>query len=223
MKRSVPVGEVRRLGDRAFLIGSADPVSGRALARALEVALAGSGQVEVVCGFATVAVLVPDVDAELEAVRAVAQQVVAARAAHGEGGGDPPGRFLTIPCTFDGPDLPEVAAVVGLDPGAVVAQLTARPLTAAVVGFSPGFAYLDGLPEALAARPPTRPPAPTGARGLRRPRQRARRRVPDGVTGWLAARGSHRRHPPLTRAPPLRGAGPGGPGAADRGRHRPRG
>jgi KipI family sensor histidine kinase inhibitor len=169
MKRSVPVGEVRRLGDRAVLIGSADPASGRALARALEVALAVSGQVEVVCGFATVAVLVPDADAELEAVQAVARQVVASRAADGEGEGEPAGRFLTIPCTFDGPDLPEVAAVVGLDPGAVVAELTARPLTAAVVGFSPGFAYLDGLPEALAAVPRRarpRPRVPAGAVAL---------------------------------------------------------
>ena len=39
MMRSVPVGEVRRLGDRAFLIGAADPASGRALAGALGRAL----------------------------------------------------------------------------------------------------------------------------------------------------------------------------------------
>ena len=35
MTRSVPVGEVRPLGDRAFLIGVADAAAGRALARAL--------------------------------------------------------------------------------------------------------------------------------------------------------------------------------------------
>ena len=34
-------------------------------------------------------------------------------------------------------------------PAEVVAQLTAAPLTVAVLGFSPGFAYLDGLPAAL--------------------------------------------------------------------------
>ncbi len=169
MKRSVPVGEVRRLGDRAFLIGSADPASGRALARALAAALAESGEVEVVCGFATVAVLVSDRDAELEAVRAVVLQVVAARAAPDDGGGEPAGRLVRIPCTFDGPDLSEVAALVGCDPGAVVADLTERPLTVAVVGFSPGFAYLDGLPETLRAVPRRahpRPRVPAGSVAL---------------------------------------------------------
>ncbi len=169
MKRSVPVGEVRRLGDRAFLIDSADPASGRALARTLEAALAESGEVEVVCGFATVAVLVPDLAAELEAVRAVAQEVVAACAARDDGDGEPAGRLVTIPCSFDGPDLPEVAALAGCDPGAVVAHLTERPLTVAVVGFSPGFAYLDGSPEAPRAVPRRahpRPRVPAGSLAL---------------------------------------------------------
>jgi len=167
--RSVPVGEVRRLGDRAFLIGTADPASGRALAGALEQALAEAGGVEMVCGFMTVAVLLTEPDADLDPVRAVVEEVVAAFPAQGGADGAQPGRLVTIPCTFDGPDLSEVAALVGCDPGAVVAQLTERPLTVAVVGFSPGFAYLDGLPEALRAVPRRahpRPQVPAGSVAL---------------------------------------------------------
>ena len=222
MKRSVPVGEVRRLGDRAFLIGSADPASGRALARALAAALAESGEVEVVCGFATVAVLVSDRDAELEAVRAVALQVVAARAVPDDGGGEPAGRLVRIPCTFDGPDLPEVAALVGCDPGAVVAQLTERPLTVAVVGFSPGFAYLDGLPEALRTVPRRahpRPRVPAGSVALANGHAAVYPAASPG--GWQLV-GRTRRHTLLTGPSSLRGVGPGGPGAPDRGRRRRR-
>jgi len=165
--RSVPVGELRHLGDRAFLIGTADPASGRALAQALEAALAQTGEAEVLCGFATVAVLLSGRDTELEPVRVVAERVVAALPVQGGIESAPAGRLVTIPCTFDGPDLPEVAALIGCGPGEVVAHLTELPLTVAVVGFSPGFAYLDGLPEALRAVPrrarPRRrcPPAPS--------------------------------------------------------------
>jgi len=168
MTRSVPVGEVRPLGDRALLIGAADPAAGRVLARALQAALAGVGEVEVVCGFAAVAVLLADPDAEMEPVAAAAARV-AARHAAAAPEAQPVGRRVTIPCTFDGPDLPEVAASLRCAPDAVVAQLTERPLTAAVLGFSPGFAYLDGLPETLRAVPRRahpRPVVPAGSVAL---------------------------------------------------------
>jgi len=166
--RSVPVGEVRRLGDRALLIGAADPPAGRTLARALGAALVDVGEVELVCGFASVAVLLADSDVAMEPVRAVVARVTADGAASG-GGGEALGRRVTIPCTFDGPDLPDVAASLRCTPDAVVAQLTERPLTVAVVGFSPGFAYLDGLPEPLRAVPRRahpRPLVPAGSLAL---------------------------------------------------------
>jgi KipI family sensor histidine kinase inhibitor len=168
MTRSVPVGEVRRLGDRAFLIGVADAPAARALAGALEAELArsGAGEVEMVCGSATVAVLVTGDDAELEAVEADVQRVAARAPAPGAGAAAPAGRLVVIPCAFDGPDLGEVAARAGCTQERVVAELTAQPLRVTVVGFSPGFAYLGGLPEALRrvprrARP--RPVVPAGS------------------------------------------------------------
>jgi KipI family sensor histidine kinase inhibitor len=164
MMRSVPVGEVRRLGDRALLIGAADPASGRALAGAVERALGDTGDIEVVCGFATVAVLLRDPDTDVEAVRAVAAQVAVAFPA-ASAGEESAGRLVSIACTFDGPDLAEVAALAGCHPDAVVAHLTERPLRVAVVGFSPGFAYLEGLPAPLRAVPRRAHPRPQVAAG----------------------------------------------------------
>jgi biotin-dependent carboxylase-like uncharacterized protein len=73
---------------------------------------------------------------------------------------------VTVPCRFEGPDLEEVAGLAGCRPDDVVALLTAGPLTAAVLGFSPGFAYLEGLPSPLdrvPRRPQPRPVVPAGS------------------------------------------------------------
>ena len=82
---------------------------------------------------------------------------------------DAPGGLVEIPCTFDGPDLAEVASLVRSTPEAVVEMLMAAPLTVAVVGFSPGFAYLAGLPAALRRVPRRsrpRPSVPAGSVAL---------------------------------------------------------
>ena len=99
---SVPAGEVRHLGDRAFLIGVADAPAARRLAGALTGALAGN--VDVVCGAATVMVHATEADAELEPVLATAEAVWTGLAR-----GDPsadavgPGRLVTIPCFLTAP------------------------------------------------------------------------------------------------------------------------
>jgi KipI family sensor histidine kinase inhibitor len=170
MTRSIPVGEVRVLGDRAFLIGVDDAAAGRALARALDTRLAGAGTVEVLCGSATVAVALVDPDTELEPVRAAAELALAdmARRATSERG-VARSRLVTVPCTFDGPDLEEVAARAGCSPAEVVVLMTARVLTVSVVGFSPGFAYLDGVPGPLREVPRRdrpRPVVPAGSVAL---------------------------------------------------------
>jgi KipI family sensor histidine kinase inhibitor len=173
MTPSVPSGEVRRFGDRALLIGIRDAPAARALGAELGAQLRGA-DVDVVCGFATVAVVVHDPVVELAAVDAAAGRAlhaVATRRPETEGGDlrQDDGHVVSIPCTFDGPDLNEVAERAGCTSDEVVALLTARPLTVAVVGFSPGFAYLDGLPDALRAVPRRtrpRPVVPAGAVAL---------------------------------------------------------
>ncbi len=59
------------------------------------------------------------------------------------------GRTVEIPATYDGPDLPEVAALTGLDTGEVVRRHTQAAYEVGFIGFAPGFAYLTGLDPAL--------------------------------------------------------------------------
>lgn len=165
--RSVPVGEIRRLGDHALLIGVPDPVAARRLTRALGAARL-EAVAEVVGGLATVMVAFDpragDVDDQRPVLTTLMEQVSGQPDA--EDGG---AILLEIPCTFDGPDLEEVASLVRSTPEAVVEMMTAAPLTVAVVGFSPGFAYLAGLPAALRRVPRRsrpRPSVPAGSVAL---------------------------------------------------------
>lgn len=68
-----------------------------------------------------------------------------------------------------GPDLAELAAMLGLGESEVVAEHAGALYTVAFLGFSPGFAYLLGLPEGLhaprLATPRTRVPAGSVAIG----------------------------------------------------------
>ncbi|MGC9395329.1 MAG: 5-oxoprolinase subunit PxpB [Anaerolineae bacterium] len=85
----------------------------------------------------------------------------------------PEGRLVEIPVRYGGkwgPDLADVAAHCGMSAQAVI-DLHAQPVyTVAMLGFAPGFAYLLGLPEALAtprlATPRLRvPPGSVGIAG----------------------------------------------------------
>jgi KipI family sensor histidine kinase inhibitor len=169
MNRSVPVGDVRPFGDRALLIGVADPAAGRAVARALATTPGLEGAVETVGGVATVMVSVSDPDVSVDSVRAGVEAVFSSRTGSTVREGADAGRSVTVPCVFDGPDLDDVAARAGCGADEVVARLTACTLTVAVMGFSPGFAYLDGLPPELSAIPrrdSPRPEVPAGSVAL---------------------------------------------------------
>ena len=64
----------------------------------------------------------------------------------------PVGRLVEIPVTYGGeagPDLAWVAQATGLSPDRIVELHTGAEFRVATVGFSPGFPYLAGLPEAL--------------------------------------------------------------------------
>ena len=68
---------------------------------------------------------------------------------------DLPGEEVTaarthlLPVTFGGPDLPWCAEHAGLSVEAFVTALCTAPLEVAFLGFTPGFAFLTGLPPAL--------------------------------------------------------------------------
>jgi len=54
-----------------------------------------------------------------------------------------------VPVVYDGPDLKSVAQATGLDVDAVVAIHSAPIYRVRMMGFSPGFPYLDGLDPRL--------------------------------------------------------------------------
>jgi len=62
----------------------------------------------------------------------------------------PEPRVVEIPVRYDGPDLNDVAMLHGMTPARVVELHSSARYVVYFVGFVPGFAYLGGLPEALA-------------------------------------------------------------------------
>lgn len=75
-------------------------------------------------------------------------------------------RLIEVPVCYDpglAPDLLGVAASAGIDPGAIPTMHTRADHRVRFIGFAPGFAYIDGLPEALRSprlpRPRERVPA----------------------------------------------------------------
>ncbi len=155
-------GDVRRFGDAGVVTQVRDAAEARRLAAAVREA--GRTEVnDVVGGMRSVLVavdpLVTDVD-ELCAWLAEIDPGAEAPA---------PATSHEVAVTFDGPDLDEVCRQTGLDRAGVVTALTKASLEVAMVGFSPGFAYLTGLPAPLAAvsrRSTPRPTVPAGALAL---------------------------------------------------------
>jgi KipI family sensor histidine kinase inhibitor len=80
----------------------------------------------------------------------------------------PESRRFQIPVAYggeNGPDLPSLAQERGISPEEVARRHAAAEYTVAFLGFSPGFAYLSGLPSELAAprRTSPRPRVPAGS------------------------------------------------------------
>ena len=84
---------------------------------------------------------------------------------------EPAGRTVEIPVCYEGengPDLADVACAAGLTTDEAVAQHAGAAYRVAFVGFSPGFAYLIGLPSRLATPrlPEPRLRVPAGSVGI---------------------------------------------------------
>lgn len=75
---------------------------------------------------------------------------------------------VTIDVRYDGPDLPEVAALTGLEVQQVIELHAATEFRAAFSGFAPGFVYLTGVPDVLrvSRRPEPRTTLPGGSVAL---------------------------------------------------------
>jgi len=153
---------VAAVGDAAVLVEVADARAARALASTARAA-AGPEVIDVVPGLRTVLV---SFDPRRTAPGAVADWLggLAPVALQNDGPAT-----VVVPTVFDGPDLADVARSCDLEPADVVSLFTRAELEVAVLGFSPGFAYLEGLPGPLttvARRPRPRPAVPGGSVAL---------------------------------------------------------
>lgn len=83
----------------------------------------------------------------------------------------PAPRMVEIPVRYggeDGPDLEAVAAAHGLSAEDVVRLHSGATYRVYMLGFAPGFAYMGGLPDAIATprRPEPRTTVPAGSVGI---------------------------------------------------------
>jgi KipI family sensor histidine kinase inhibitor len=157
-------GQLRPVGDRAFLVDLPDLATVHRLHAAIRTAVADGrlpGVVDVVPAYRTVLVV-------LDGAVAPAPVADAVRALPLPPAAEAQGRLVEVPVAYDGPDLAEVCARTGLALDELIERHAAPAYLVAFLGFTPGFPYLVGLDPALhvprRASPRTRVPA--GAVGL---------------------------------------------------------
>ncbi|HSV39084.1 MAG TPA: allophanate hydrolase subunit 1 [Nocardioidaceae bacterium] len=75
-------------------------------------------------------------------------------------------RHVDIPTVYDGPDLEDAAALVGLTPAELVGRHTSTTFTVAFCGFAPGFAYCTGFGLSVPRLESPRPRVEPGSVGL---------------------------------------------------------
>lgn len=161
--RSVQRVRIHPLGDTALLaeLGSRLDTALNTRAIALAAALRKRRDVrQAVAGYAGVTVYFDPDQASHESLGAAVKRLAAKRPKM-----EVPGRLHRIPVTYDGPDLPEIAALLKLSPQEVVALHTRPIYRVFLVGFAPGWAYLGPLPEELELprRPVPRIRVPAGS------------------------------------------------------------
>jgi KipI family sensor histidine kinase inhibitor len=149
--------EVRRVGAAGLMLAVDDPI----VWHTALVARRAAGElaaIEIVPGARTVLLDgVTDVDRVVAALPGWEPPADRAAAA---------GELVEIPVGYDGEDLPFVADHWGVSVDAAVERVASAELTVAFCGFSPGFAYLTGLPGSMPRLESPRPRVPAGSVGL---------------------------------------------------------
>jgi KipI family sensor histidine kinase inhibitor len=172
------IGEpaIAPFGDAALLVmfgDRADPAltaQAGALARLLDERRTSSPALgRAVPAHATV--LVPFDPLAVDALAAAELVRDAVRAVTGRSDSDAAGDAIEIPVRYggpDGPDLEEVAERHGMSPADVIELHAGARYHVLFLGFAPGFAYLGGLPDAIATprRPSPRERVPAGSVGI---------------------------------------------------------
>jgi KipI family sensor histidine kinase inhibitor len=135
-----------QFGDAAII----DPARAATVARIAQgiIDRALPGVLDVIPSYATILVEFDLITADIPAI----EQAIGEATAAVEHGAGAPLRRVTIPVCYGGelgPDLDELAAAKRISAGEIVALHSGASYLVAVMGFSPGWAYLLGLPEAL--------------------------------------------------------------------------
>ncbi|WP_336921551.1 5-oxoprolinase subunit B family protein [Aquipuribacter sp. SD81] len=124
-------------GSRGVLLEVADTAAVLRLHAAVA-ALALPGVVDLVPAARTLLVVL---DPAVTTPGAVAEAARRARPNRDSGPETAAGRTVEVPVRYDGEDLAETAAHLGLDPAALVGTHTATTWVVAFCGFAPGFPY----------------------------------------------------------------------------------
>ncbi|BDY04967.1 5-oxoprolinase subunit PxpB [Ferrimonas sp. YFM] len=140
---SLPKLHLHQAGERLVECTPASPVNGSQLAAFADAVRPWPGVIDALYAGNTVSLWLT-LDANLKQLQA---QLHSQWQASTEG--QPAPRLHTLPVHYDGADLQQVASSCGLSPEQVIALHSGARYTVAWLGFLPGFAYLEGLPEAL--------------------------------------------------------------------------
>lgn len=172
--------DIVRVADDRVAISVADAASGQSLARRLRRL---PGCLEAVGGIAVV-------ECQFDLATASARDFlrsVAAECTREAGTAVEAGATHEIPVVYGGeagPDLAQVCTALGIDRDEFVRRHTASAFRVAMLGFTPGFAYLDGTATSLAVprRETPRRLVPAGSIGIAG--ERTGIYALDGPGGW---------------------------------------
>lgn len=146
-------------GDRAYRFRLASPAVASAWADAARNASI-TGIVDVVAAYETVMVVLDPAEGKFEDVLNRLQAILPAEASETRA------RLIVIPACYDGIDLPEVAARLGLGVEEVIERHVSETYRVMAIGFRPGFPYLGELAvplRGLSRRDQPRTAVPAGS------------------------------------------------------------
>ncbi len=142
--------EIRPAGDRSLLVSFGAEISLETHGRVMRLMgrLAGTrGIVNLHPAYASVLV---DFD-PLRTNTGEMERALREAAADADRASLPSARTVEVPVRYDGPDLADVARITGMTAEEVIRLHSGAEYVVYFLGFSPGFPYLGGMPEAIAA------------------------------------------------------------------------
>jgi len=157
--------EIRRASDQSLLVSFASEISLDAHRQVLRLMRGLAGRWGVRNLHPAYASLLVTYDPRIQTAEAMRRHVEQAAAAPLD---LPEPRTVEIPVHYDGQDLENVARLHQLTPEQVIAIHSGAEYLVYFLGFSPGFPYMGGLPEAIATPrlPAPRRMVPAGSVGI---------------------------------------------------------